>query len=383
MNLLYIVRQNTYTVFGGDTVQFEKTKQFLQKKYDIHVEIIGVEDIQDAHIKNADLVHIWGINAGADLDKLAAKINKYNKKIVVSSIYWDTSHSILLKYFISIFFNYNLIPAFEKFNILFNKFIVLICHIIPKYKKKMCYIWGSKTYSVFRKNIINLSDIIIPNSDEEGMLLCKDINLNYNDVKNKFISIPNAVDVDYLRTHKDSGFMSDIKNFVIEAAGIEPLKNQLSAVKALFDMPEIPIVFAGAIRDEKYFKVIKKIADKRGNVYFTGRISPEDLFSLYKRAKVHVLASFRESPGLASLEALMCGSQIVVSNEKFCPVKYYKFDKYGFVCNPYDTKSIRNAVLDAYSSPKDINLPEEYLKFFSYENAADMTYEVYKKILEN
>ena len=77
----------------------------------------------------------------------------------------------------------------------------------------------------------------------------------------------------------------------------------------------------------------------------------------------------------------MCGSQIVVSEEKFCPIKYYQFDKYGFVCNPYDVKSIRKAVLEAYNYPKDISLPEEYIKFFSYENVANMTYEIYDRII--
>ena len=126
---------------------------------------------------------------------------------------------------------------------------------------------------------------------------------------------------------------------------------------------------------------IKEIAEKRGNVFFTGKIKEEQLFDLYKRAKVHVLPSFRESPGLSTLEALICGTQIVVSNEKFCPIKYYKFDKYGFVCNPYDVNSIRNSILNAYNNPKDISLPDDYIKFFSYENAANMTYNVYERVL--
>ena len=61
--------------------------------------------------------------------------------------------------------------------------------------------------------------------------------------------------------------------------------------------------------------------------------------------------------------------------------EYYQFDKYGFVCNPYDVKSIKSAILNAYNNPKNIKLSEEYIKFFSYENVANMTYNVYERVL--
>ena len=184
-----------------------------------------------------------------------------------------------------------------------------------------------------------------------------------------------------INEHIDTGYLSNIKDFVIVAAGIEPIKNQLNVLKALYNYPEIPVIFAGAIRKEHYYNKLKKIAEKRGNVYFTGKISQDDLFSLFKRSKVSILATYRESPGLSTLEALICGSQVVVSNEKFCPIRYYQFDKYGFVCNPYDIKSIKTAILNAYNNPKNIKLLEEYINFFSYENVANMTYNVYERVL--
>ncbi len=248
-------------------------------------------------------------------------------------------------------------------------------------KKKACYICGSRKFKEYRRFSISTSDYIIPNSDEEGELLCKDIGLDYKKVENKFIPIPNAVDVSKLNFECTEKILPKLNNFVIEAAGIEPLKNQLSIVKALMDKKDIPIVFAGAVRNEKYYNEIKKLAEKRGNVYFTGKIDEKQLFDLYKRANVHVLTSFRESPGLVTIEALMNNCQIVVSKEKFCPIKYYKFDKYGFVCNPYDIKSIRRAILDSFEKPKNIKLPQSYYEFFSYNNFADMTFDVYKKVL--
>ncbi len=380
MNILYITRKDSSKIFGGDEVQYRKTKEFLEQKYNINIDIKQMnEDIRN-NIDKYSIIHFWGLfSVEPEFLKFA---KEKNKKIVISSIFWEFTDSILINYLYNIC--YYLPPIILKLvqNIMVWFTANILYNIVPKFVKRKNSLYLHKNSINYKKNIILQANKIIPNSDEEGIILCKRSNVKISETENKFISVPNAVDTDYLKAHKDTGFMSDIKDFVIEAAGIEPLKNQLGALKALYKNPEIPIIFAGQVRDEKYYKKLKNLADKRGNVYFTGKIPPEDLFSLYKRAKVHILASFRESPGLATLEALMSRAQIVVSNEKFCPIKYYKFDKYGFVCNPYDTKSIKNAILKAYNNPKIINLEENYIKFFSYENVADMTYEVYKKLSE-
>lgn len=382
IKIIFFVRNDFYSQFGGDTVQVEKTRQFLLQKFNLDIKIIcdnGKVNIDE----DFDILHVWGINASPFLDKILENAKKNKKKIILSSIYWDVSHSLFLKYFIGPVLNNNLFPFLEKCNKLFEYLIMVpVAAIVPKYRKKTCYICGSKKFKKYRRSSISASDYIIPNSDEEGELLCKDIDLPYDKVKDKFISIPNAVDTSKLDYECNEKILSQLDNFVIQAAGIEPLKNQLSVVKALMQEKEIPIVFAGAIRNEKYYNVIKKLADKRGNVYFTGRIDEKQLFDLYKRAHVHVLASFRESPGLVTIEALMNDCQIVVSEEKYCPLKYYKFDEYGFVCNPYDIKSIKKAILNSYKQPKKINLSEKYYQFFSYNNVADMTFDVYKKVLE-
>ncbi len=382
IKIIFFVRNDFYSQFGGDTVQVEKTRQFLLQKFNLDIKIIC--DNGNVNIdEDFDILHVWGINASPFLDKILENAKKNKKKIILSSIYWDVSHSLFLKYFIGPVLNNNLFPFLEKCNKLFEYLIMVpVAAIVPKYRKKTCYICGSKKFKKYRRSSISASDYIIPNSDEEGELLCKDIDLPYDKVKDKFISIPNAVDTSKLDYECNEKILPQLDNFVIQAAGIEPLKNQLSVVKALMQEKEIPIVFAGAIRNEKYYNVIKKLADKRGNVYFTGRIDEKQLFDLYKRAHVHVLASFRESPGLVTIEALMNDCQIVVSEEKYCPLKYYKFDEYGFVCNPYDIKSIKKAILNSYKQPKKINLSEKYYQFFSYNNVADMTFDVYKKVLE-
>lgn len=383
IRILYVTRPNFYNIFGGDTVQVNKIKEFILKMHNICIDIITIDEFaNEEKYLSYDIYHFWGIAADLNILDIVKLLKKHNKKVVVNTIYWNLTHTFFLNFFISKILNYKTNLQLEKMCLFFNLFIILpIAYIVPKYRKKIQNVFGSKKFKSVRTKVLKLSDSIIPNSDEEMFVLCDDITMDYKLIGEKYIAIPNAVDVSKLNKECNEIILPNLTDFVIEAAGIEPLKNQLSILKALMNNKNIPIVFAGAIRDERYFKKIKEIAEKRGNVFFTGKIKEQQLFDLYKRAKVHVLPSFRESPGLSTLEALICGTQIVVSNEKFCPIKYYKFDKYGFVCNPYDVNSIRNSILNAYNNPKDISLPDDYIKFFSYENAANMTYNVYERVL--
>lgn len=379
--ILYIVRKDCYKIMGGDTIQIEKTKFYLNKKYHITVDIFEENKIHNLLIDDYDIIHIWGIKSEKDIHSLLQKAKSKKIGTITSTIYWNLEDT----YFINTFY-YFIWSDSKILQLLKNTFIYFLSHvyykIVPKYRNRQFNLPLCKTCKKARQYTIKLSDIIIPNSDEEGKLLCQDIELDYKTVENKFISIPNAVDIEKLNVQCTNKILHNLSDFVIEAAGIEPLKNQLTIIRALINKPEIPIVFAGAIRNKKYFSCLQKLANKRGNIFFTGKIEESQLFDLYKRAKVHVLPSFRESPGLVTIESLMNGAQIVVSDKRFCPIQYYKFNKYGFICNPYDIRSIQKAILNAYNNPKDINLPEDYYKFFSYDNVADMTYKAYQKALE-
>ena len=71
-----------------------------------------------------------------------------------------------------------------------------------------------------------------------------------------------------------------------------------------------------------------KLGKKRGNTFFLGEISHDDIYPYYSKAKVHVLPSFRESPGLSTLEAAVFGVNCVVSFHG--PVaEYFGLDIFG------------------------------------------------------
>ncbi len=145
IKIIFFVRNDFYSQFGGDTVQVEKTRQFLLKNFNLDIKIIcdnGSINIEEDY----DILHVWGINASPHLDKIIGNAKKNGKKIILSSIYWDVSHSLFLKYFVGPIFNNNLFPFLERCNKLFEYLIMIpIANIVPKYKKKsLLYLWFSK-----------------------------------------------------------------------------------------------------------------------------------------------------------------------------------------------------------------------------------------------
>lgn len=371
MNVLYVNRPNALTNKGGDTIQMIKTKEYIEKAFKVNISIC--ENINDANcFKKADLVHIFNIQTADYTRKALNMCKKMQKKAVISTIFWDirsASHVNLL---------YNLLGIKP------NEFIGNI-EFLGNITNKMAYNFTkNKSNILFNKKDIARSilidaDYLLPNSDEELLLLSQIYNIDLDLLLKKTRVIPNAIDYDLAKNSTSADVY--IKDYVLQVGRIEPIKNQINTVKALLKYKDIPIIFIGRIGNKNYYNDLRRISNIRGNVHFINEVKNSEIYNYYKNAKCHVLPSFRESPGLVSIEALMCNIPIVISKSKYCPIKYYKFDKYGYICDPYSVKSIQNAILEALSNGMKETLPEDYRYFYSYENVAIETVKAYKSIV--
>jgi glycosyltransferase involved in cell wall biosynthesis len=171
------------------------------------------------------------------------------------------------------------------------------------------------------------------------------------------------------------------RNFVLQVGRIEPVKNQLAAIKALFAVP-VPLVFIGArpAAYARYFEQCQALAARRGNVYFVDAVPHEQLPGLYRGARVHMLPSFRETPGLVSLEAALMGCNIVTTDQG--PTDEY-FGPWAWYCNPTSLDSIRRAVLGALAAPFPEFLRQRIRARFTWHNAAQATLAAYRRVLES
>jgi len=113
------------------------------------------------------------------------------------------------------------------------------------------------------------------------------------------------------------------EDFILYAGGISPNKNLLTLVEAFASLTRrttaTRLVLVGDYLGDRfqssYEDLRSRIAELglEQRVEFTGRVSDEDLASLYRRAKLFAMPSFDEGFGLPAIEAMACGAPVVVS----------------------------------------------------------------------
>ncbi|MFM1846963.1 MAG: hypothetical protein RL417_437, partial [Pseudomonadota bacterium] len=105
-----------------------------------------------------------------------------------------------------------------------------------------------------------------------------------------------------------------VKDFILCVGRIESRKNQLMLLKAL-ENSELTVVLAGGgfSYQPDYDAAVRRF-QRRGKTVVLGQISPEMLASAYAAARVHVLPSWYELPGLVSLEAAHFNCNVVVTD---------------------------------------------------------------------
>jgi glycosyltransferase involved in cell wall biosynthesis len=198
-------------------------------------------------------------------------------------------------------------------------------------------------------------------------------NTQYN-----YFSIPNAVDVSKFNydTVKIDAELEKYKDCILCVSRIEGRKNQLNIIRACKNLP-YKFVFVGkaSVNFKKYYDKCKNEASE--NMYFIGQIEHEKLPPLYKLAKVHILASWMETPGLSSLEAAIMRVNIVVT-KKGDTEDYFK--NYAFYCEPNDTDSIQKAVVAAYNASFDENLHKLIMNSYKWEDTARKTLNAYLSV---
>lgn len=372
MKIAYCIRPNYLS--GGDGIQATKTKQYIEKLYpDTQINVITSADELDS---SYDLVHIFNYATVDISESFFRKAMSLELKIVSSPIYWDYSYAkkplplcfLFYKNFIS-----------EKYALFHRRMNLLMAKINVKIPRFSLFDISPYFQNKIRFFIEN-SDAILPNSEEEGQLC-----LEFANVKpvcfDKIKVIYNGVDDETFQIMSKELFFDTYQipqDFLLQVGRVEYGKNQLNFLSAMFDYPEIPIVFLGNLNlKSKYARKIKKIANKRGNVFFVSNIPHENVYSFYYYAKTHVLLSLRESPGLVSLEALSQGCPIVVSDERFVPLRTY-FSRQFEVANPYSKQSIVSAV---FKSMKKEHIPI-CVPDFSWRSIARNTYLSYEEVIK-
>lgn len=372
MKVLMQNRADAFTNSGGDTVQMLKTKEELEKlgvEVDISLEL-------EPNLDGYDIVHLFNISRINETWMQCVNAKKQGKKIVVSTIYhckkeireYEEKAFVGLNKIIKTLFNNE-----DKLELIKTTARVLSAKKGLKSLYKQLFIG----YSNQQKDVIEMADILLPNSEKEMNVLCEELKLDKS--SKKYSVIPNGVDIDSnSKVISKDLFIKKYgyKDFIFCVGRIEPLKNQIKLIEALKDTNNV-IVFAGAInkKHKKYYKKFINEVNLNENIHYIGLLNREMLFSGYKSAKVTILPSWFETTGLVGLESLYMGTNVIITERGYTK-EYYK--DYVSYCNPLDLKTISRNISDLRNQECNIlNLISEY----TWENAAKKTKLSYNSIL--
>jgi glycosyltransferase involved in cell wall biosynthesis len=368
MRILMLNRHNAYSVFGGDTVQMEKTATALRAMG--HEIIVCLADQLATIDINFDVAHLFNIQTFEDSWIALQWLQKSGKPWVLSSIYWEPltgwygvngpQNTIwqILDYFSGRKMGFGLYVFWQR---------------LKRFRSRS---WQ------MQRQLLKKAYCVLPNSMAEAKLLRHDFDLDRFLDQNNFLVVPNAIDVDLF--HKVTPSLDwrdriDGSGFVLEVGRISPEKNTLLLIEALWNLPK-KLVFVGQanMQHAAYVEACYSKAKERGNVVFVEQLPHEQLPGIYALADVHVLPSWRETPGLASLEAAACGCSIV-STSVGCAYEY--FGDMATYCDPWDIVSIREAVNRALLKPGSLELRKKILEQYTWERVAELTFSAYQQVL--
>jgi glycosyltransferase involved in cell wall biosynthesis len=177
--------------------------------------------------------------------------------------------------------------------------------------------------------------------------------------------------------------------FVLFVSTIEPRKNVptlLKAFRRLLDdyRPEVDLVLAGEkgwLFDE-VFRLVQELS-LDGRVRFLGRVATEDLIALYNAAQLLVHPALYEGFGLPPLEAMACGTPVVVSNTSSLPEVV---GDAALLVDPEEPDEMTVAIWRLLSDDavrqqmRDKGLKRAGL--FSWRRAAQETLGIYRRLVE-
>ena len=176
-------------------------------------------------------------------------------------------------------------------------------------------------------------------------------------------------------------------DFILFVSTIEPRKNVptlLMAYKQLLDNYRAPVTLAlggekGWLFDEVFALVEKLGLQERVRVL--GHVSPEDLLGLYNAAKLLVHPAFYEGFGLPPLEAMACGTPVIVSNTSSLPEVV---GDAALLVDPTDADGLAVAIWRVLSDnglrKQMVHKGLQRARLFSWEKAAQETLAIYRRL---
>ncbi|NOR14452.1 MAG: glycosyltransferase [Candidatus Aminicenantes bacterium] len=251
------------------------------------------------------------------------------------------------------------------------------------------------------RHLAQVSDQIISSSLEEKNILRGEYNLPA--VKTKVIYPGVNQEIFCLREREGETENAEKNNLSLLYVGrIEPVKGLMSIIQALdlikhddpglFSRLHLKIVGGGKkqefVQNREIVRIQQTIEDKnlKDQVFFLGSKRQKELRQHYAAADALVVPSLYESFGLVVVEAMACGTPVLVS--KIGKMKSIVREGHsGFSFRPDDPASLAACIRYFFSHQKSLwvgeKIREDVIGRFSWERTADESYGVFRSLIDN
>lgn len=246
------------------------------------------------------------------------------------------------------------------------------------------------TYNIHKKNLKRScqdADVILTISENTKKEIVEFMGVSPDKIE---IAYP-AVDRNIFYPNKDYKLIKEKYNinneYILYFGTIEPRKNISSIVKAFKIVSEknkdISLVLAGreGWMYEEVFSLVKELGLEE-KVIFTGYVPEENVSALYSCALAFVFPSLYEGFGIPPLEAMACGTPVIVSNTSSLPEVT---GDAGILVNALDVENIAHEMgrliednsLQSQCAEKGLIQAQK----FSWDDSAKKVMDMYKKLL--
>ncbi len=208
----------------------------------------------------------------------------------------------------------------------------------------------------------------------------------------KITVIYHAVDHNIYKVYERSVLQKTKKNFklpdnfLLFVGSIEPRKNLINLLKAYHKLSDNlkkihPLVLIG-FKGWENKEIMDEIEKEKSNIRYLGYVTDEELVHIYNLATLLVYPSLYEGFGIPPLEAMACGTAVIVSNVASLPEVCANAAEY---VDPKNNSDITEKITLLLNNKKRrdalIIKGLEHVKKFTWERAAKEHMHVFEKVL--
>lgn len=240
------------------------------------------------------------------------------------------------------------------------------------------------------KNTCKRADIILTVSE-----FSKSEILKYIDVEEKKIKvIPNGVDLKLFHNKYSEQCIEEVKekyhiwnDYFLYLGTLEPRKNIERIIEAYNSLKDkeknLPVLVLAGGKGWMYDSIFSKVENLgiQDKIIFTGYVEEEEIPKLMCGAKALVFPSLYEGFGMPPIEAMACGTPVIVSEHG--ALEEVVGDA-GIKVNPYSVQEIESAMRELLSNNElhqELSLRGlEKAKQYTWEKAAEQLNQLYQSL---